>query len=436
MFKVIRYDNGGLAVLRDLGDLEEYVVQNSSRRVQRKREIRMALRAMEGQTVRWPYNHVTPVGAQMFCCCFRQKYTANTAVHYDTCVLQIKRKGYLVWDKLQLGSGFQVQLAYGKKVVLDGDLIGLTEDFELTPQLAHFLALNESLIFPRLEKIESSISTYRNHHRKECHHKAQVMSYRFLSHVYNQPRPPTGLAQSSFEFEHDLRIRQLMAGSEIVFEVAYARLSAVSTTETATWWYIFWDDLWRRNYDTISSLKLHETDFNPYYPSSIAYTPLPRPVLESFLIQRGLLSVPTKRGNFFHNGFLNKLYLRLNETAFHGSSKVIHFHLGDRKSKLDMDGVDLEIQLDGPPSMMGTGGGTDHDNSFIIVRPEYRWEGVLTDNIQHHHWRKKKFLTKLGAWFGITPLWRAGTVSPGLSIDARMENGRYVLLNDVHLRAK
>lgn len=55
----MRYDNGNLAVIRDLGELELYVEQNSSRRIQRKREIRMALRALEGQTVQWPYKHIT-----------------------------------------------------------------------------------------------------------------------------------------------------------------------------------------------------------------------------------------------------------------------------------------------------------------------------------------------------------------------------------------
>lgn len=123
---------------------------------------------------------------------------------------------------------------------MDGDLIGVTEDFELTPPLAHFLALNEDLILSRLGKLEALISAYRRHHEKECRHKAHVLSYRFLSHVYDQPRAPTGLAESSIEFERDLRVRQLMLGNEAVFEAAYDRLCAVSTTETATWWYIFW----------------------------------------------------------------------------------------------------------------------------------------------------------------------------------------------------
>jgi hypothetical protein len=85
---------------------------------------------------------------------------------------------------------------------------------------------------------------------------------------------------------------------------------------------LFQDDLWRRNYDTISALQLHASDFNPYYPTSVAYTPLPRPVLETFLIERGLLSRVPKSGDFFHTGFLNKLYIRLNEAVYGGSDQV------------------------------------------------------------------------------------------------------------------
>lgn len=56
---MIRYDDGPMAVLQDAADLEAYIGQNSSREVQRKRELRMALRALEGQIVVWPYVHIT-----------------------------------------------------------------------------------------------------------------------------------------------------------------------------------------------------------------------------------------------------------------------------------------------------------------------------------------------------------------------------------------
>ncbi len=95
-----------------------------------------------------------------------------------------------------------------------------------------------------------------------------------------------------------------------------------------------------------------------------------------------------------------------------------------------MDGLDLEMQIEGPPSMMGTGGGTDHDDASIRARPEYRWEGVLSDPVQHDRRRRRKFFSKLGAWFGVNPLWKANFVSPGVSVDVYLQDGFY------HLRTR
>lgn len=146
----------------------------------------------------------------------------------------------MIWQDLQLGSGFDVELTYARGVQVDGDIIGLNDDYDLTSPLARFLALNRELIPESLAHLEHVLSDYRSRHRHDCHRKNRVLTYRFLSFVYDQPREPTGLAESSIEFERDLRVRQLMVGSEAVFEAAYERLAAVQTTETATWWYIFW----------------------------------------------------------------------------------------------------------------------------------------------------------------------------------------------------
>ncbi|KAK7064260.1 hypothetical protein R3P38DRAFT_3301834 [Favolaschia claudopus] len=405
---VIRYDDGPTAVLRDVSDLEAYVNQNSSKAVRRKREIRMALRALEGRIVVWPYIHITPIGSNSLWCCNRG-YTADNSTAYHSCVLRIKRRGHLEWEGLQLGSGFSVELNYAKSVKVAGDIIGLNDDYDLTPDLAQFLSLNQHLIPTKLKHIEETLARYRRHHRKECRWKSDVLTYRFLTHVYDRPRPPSSLAESSFQLERDLRVRQLMAGSVDVFETAFDRLEAVSVSPTSGWWYLFWDDLWRRNHDTIRGLEVHATDFDPHYPTSIAYRPLPRPALEAFLTQRGLFS----KQQVFHSGFLNKLYLRLNDTVFHGSRAIL-FHLGDHASELEMGEVDRETQAQS--SILGTGVGTDHDAVSIVPRPTYRWEGLLRDPY-HPGKVHRRLLSKLGAWLGLTPLWRAGTPSHGLALD-------------------
>ncbi|KAJ7225550.1 hypothetical protein GGX14DRAFT_421095 [Mycena pura] len=422
---VIRYDDGPLAVLGDVADLEAYIKQNSSKQVQRKRELRLALRALEGQIVVWSYTHNTPIGSHSMWCCARG-YKADDSVTYRSCVLHIKRRGHLKWDGLQLGSGFEIVLNYAKNVQVDGDVIGLNDDYDLTPDLARFLSLNQTLIPRRLEYIQETLCRYRRHHRKECGWKRHVLTYRFLTHVYDRPRdwgPDLGHAESS-----DVGVRQLILDGENVFRTAYERMEAVSTSLAATWWYLFWDDLWRRNHDTIRGLSLHASDFDPHYPTSVAYRPLPRASLEAFLTQRGLFS----KQNVFHSGLLNKVYLRLNEIVFRGSSQAILFYLGDHASEFDMEEVDVETM--GPSSTLGTGAGTDHDASSIRPRPAYRWEGLLQDPYRHGK-RHRRLFAKLGAWLGLTPLWRSATPSNGLALDLRLENGHYVVAQTVPVKS-
>lgn len=69
-------------------------------------------------------------------------------------------------------------------------------------------------------------------------------------------------------------------------------------------------------------MTLHAQDFDPRYPTSIAYTPLPRAALENVLAQRGLYTSKAKWNAFFHSGVLNKLYFRLNDAVFKESPNV------------------------------------------------------------------------------------------------------------------
>ncbi|GLB36114.1 hypothetical protein LshimejAT787_0304020 [Lyophyllum shimeji] len=423
---VIRYDDGPLAVLREASELEAYISQNSSPDIRRRRLVRLSLRALEGKIVSWPYEHVLPIGTHSGF--FRgNRYEARKSIRYDSCLLCINRRGRLAWGGLQLGSGFDLELRYSKKLSVGGDGIGLNDDYDLTAPLAQFLELNQALISERLPYLEETMDSYRRHHRKVVRWKNRVLSYRFLSHVYDNPRDPTALATSCLEFEHDARVRHLMANSDTALRSAYERWAFISRSEARTWWYLFWDDLWRRNYDTTPGMERHAADFNPHYPTSIAYTPLPRAALEGFLTQRGLFSRTGAWSKIFTPGFLNKLYLRLNDTVFRSSSRAIMFHIGNGSTERDMLEVDLETRV-GQTSTIGTGAGTDHDESWIQTRPNYRWEGILSDPPTAGK-RRRQLLSKLGAWLGLTPTWRSGAPSNGVSIDVRLEVGRFVLID-------
>ena len=168
------------------------------------------------------------------------RYKAHTSTYYEYGTLNIERKGYLIWDGLQLGSGFDVKIMYDKRIGVDGGIIGINDDYDLTPALARFFALNHSLIHSRVGGIEDLLAGYRQFCQRECRTKAEALTYGVLSRVYDRPTDPEGLAEGCIKHERDLRVRQLLVSNEIVFRIAYERLIAVSATELATWWYIFW----------------------------------------------------------------------------------------------------------------------------------------------------------------------------------------------------
>lgn len=112
---------------------------------------------------------------------------------------------------------------------------------------------------------------------------------------------------------------------------------------------------------------------------------------------------------------------------------ILHLGEGDDE-EFDMEDVDLQTLSQ--PSTLGTGGGTDQNDSEIRPRPYYRWEGILEDTLRSKRAKHRKLLANVGVWFGVRPLWRWGPPSEGLSLDVRLENGKYVLLESDETIAK
>jgi predicted secreted protein len=88
--------------------------------------------------------------------------------------------------------------------------------------------MNQRLIPERLSHIEGIMQSYRKHYLEETRAKSNVLTYRFFTNVYNMPRDPTRLAESSITHEKDIRVRQLMLGCEKALQTTYDRLSAVT----------------------------------------------------------------------------------------------------------------------------------------------------------------------------------------------------------------
>lgn len=97
-----------------------------------------------------------------------------------------------------------------------------------------------------------------------------------------------------------------------------------------------------------------------------------------------------------------------------------------------MEEIDVETLMQ--PSTLGTGAGTDYDDSSIRARPVYRWEGILEDPLRKQKAKHRPFLAKLAVWFGVSPFWRSGLQSQGLALDVKLDDGRFVLLEDMESR--
>jgi hypothetical protein len=105
--------------------------------------------------------------------------------------------------------------------------------------------------------------------------------------------------------------------------------------------------------------------------------------------------------------------------------QAIAIRLGDGKAEWDMNDIDLQSQES--PSTLGTGGGTDYDDQVIRARPSYKWEMLMSSPATECFRAIKWFASKLGVWFGLSPLWRRNFSMKGLSLDVRLdEKGRYV----------
>lgn len=171
---------------------------------------------------------------------------------------------------------------------------------------------------------------------------------------------------------------------------------------------------------TVKALRTHASDFDPWFPTSIAYRPLPRAALDTFLVQRGVLRVSSgslfTRSGVLTSGLINRLYFRLNEIVFEGHPSKVKtllslfpyltnllvkiLHSLSRASGAGWELVPIASIADDNnhqrSSSLGTGGGTDHDDTSIRERPFYKYEEAYGDH-------RGKWRGKFAVWFGLTP---------------------------------
>src|SRR5690349_19848819 len=248
----------------------------------------------------------------------------NAPVSYKRGLFTIHRKKMSNWKGHNMNPGFSVTITYSDGEVQDPqgssqllhettighEVIGITRDFQVTPALARLLRDNHALISRGVRKVKKVMQAYQSHYRNEALRKDGTLSYAFFINVYDNPN----LKQKELEpllraTEENPKIVDPTRPVSMAIQYLYERMGAVNRTRCHQWWYLFWDDLYRKNHEEIPQLTAKE--FSPAFPGSICYRPMARPDLEAFLEKQGCW-LKGGRAGFMNVGVLNRIYTFLN----------------------------------------------------------------------------------------------------------------------------
>jgi hypothetical protein len=372
--------------LTTITELEMFVWQNSSEAIQRRKWVRMVLRSLDGQRVFCPHASTESQGKMGI---FRRAgFSIDKPVFYFNGILKVSRNTPTMQEGYNFESGFRVSIVYdfGQRRGADGGEViirrkaeidaaaafGLRDDFEWTASVKQFFHANQDVANIRMRSIEMLSKEYRVFYYNEAREKRRTMNYSFLVDVFDQPsldaRQLDSQCQDSSCSE---AVRRLPQRYPATTTSLLERLNVLHRSSIHRWWYLFWDDLWRMNARDYKAFRRQERVFSPQFPSSIAWTPLPRSQLEKLLKSKaGLWSETKKKTSIFTPGLLNQIYFTMEDLAFNQEGHAMQLGVKDKHGTIREATVSL---LSPTQSSRLTGGGTDHDQSDILDRHEWAW---------------------------------------------------------------
>nr|CAG8491263.1 8510_t:CDS:2 [Entrophospora candida] len=335
---VMVYDEDeNVVVLTQEWEIKRFMQQNESKEIQRRRLIRQKIRALEGKLIIGPcrdksdvFSHGSVKNIQ------DMDFFGLPDVHYHRGLLSIQRNQRTKWQDHNMNPGFIVTITYAssnrwdaddvvkqpiKERIVGHDVIGITDDFQMTPQLEKLFNDNEDILETNLVSVQSVMKKYRKFYHDEAKWKEDTLSYGFFVNVYDNPSIPLeALPVLLVSTENNHLVQSIPESDYPSLVYLYERMRIVNLSRVHQWWYLFWEDLWRKNNKEIPHLSKNPRDFSPAYSVSICYKPMTRLELEEFLEKRGCWQNGGKKG-FLHSGVLNRIYLYLNNVVFHGKSK-------------------------------------------------------------------------------------------------------------------
>lgn len=287
---IFRYDQAPLLEieLSSKAELHHLIHLNDSVDIRERVKLRRSLRALENEIIYAPTSILLD--------------DSGAAVRYEYGTVRIKRNVNCLWRNYNYGSGFEVSVSYKKagekNVVQSGYDLGLSDDFRSNHASERLFKQNRKLLDSKIGQTLALLESHRHFFSNEMEWKENTLSYS-LSPFVNETLSKLEIVKM-LEREKALKVQKLVENHSAAMEYLFERMEMVENRRVENvWWYLLWDEIWRRNADLGLPLKL-----SPYYRDSIAYQLMSRSRLEAFLREENLTQ-------YFDSGFLNKVYVRL-----------------------------------------------------------------------------------------------------------------------------
>jgi len=280
---------------RGIQKLNMLVARNQDPEIQRRKGVRLRLRALEGSMCRWQIQKwidkkvtkrsQSEDGSD-------EEKTIRVLFTFNNGKFGISRnKEKVKWEDVDVTRGFAANLQYrdgtgshnesgweprswsNEEITVYGEDFGLNERFENTPRFNEFMRnYRMDTHEAKRQEIMAQFTRYSRHWSEQFVGKEKVLSYAFWYYVYNDDELQREDLVQCLRMEQNEKIRAMASDGEYLESVAmvYDKLRFFNRSERHAVWFIFWHDLWMNNMK-MKPFEENEELLSPFKPSSICY---------------------------------------------------------------------------------------------------------------------------------------------------------------------
>jgi len=282
--------------------INHLVARNADPEIQRRKGVRLQLRALEESMCHWPiqkYKHkmisrqVQYTDNEGNTKTRTESKTVRVLFSFNDGQFMIGRHGSkAMWQDVNVTKGFVSQLRYrdgrgshtesgwgttnwsNEPITVLGEDFGLNAQFEETPMFQQFMGQNyrEDIHEPKRQMVIQQFARYSTFYRQQFVVKEQTLSYAFWYYIYNNDSIEKMQLLQLLQMEQNTKLHALTTDGEYLESVSmvFEKLQFFNSSKRHGVWFIFWHDLWMNNM-FMPPFVANEDFLSPFKASSICY---------------------------------------------------------------------------------------------------------------------------------------------------------------------